>query len=77
MNNTYFIAFSLYKKTKKMNTYIDLKIPTIEEYLNNKKYYNKLLLDYINDSLNFKPKIIKILQCSLYYKYLRYLFLHF
>jgi hypothetical protein len=77
MNKTYFTAYYLYNKTKKYNTYIDIQIPTIEEYLNNKKYYNKLLLDYINHSLTFKPKIIKILQCSLYYKYLRYLFLYF
>ena len=76
MNKTYFTAYYLYNKTKKYNTYIDIQIPTIEEYLNNKKYYNKLLLDYINHSLIFKPKIIKILQCSLY-KYLRYLFLYF
>ena len=77
MNKKYFIAYSLYKKTQKSNTYIDLKIPTIEEYLNNKKYYNKLLLNYINHSLIFKPKIIKILKSSLYYQYLEYLFLYF
>jgi len=77
MGKTYLTSYYLYNKTIKYNTYINIQIPTIEQYLINKKYYNNLLLNYINHSLTFKPQIIKILQSSLYYKYLCYLFLHF
>ena len=73
----YYIAESLYLKTIKRVNYIDLKIPTVLDYLNNKQYYRKLVLNYINHSLQFNTKIIQILNKSIFYIYLKYLILNF
>ena len=77
MNNKYHIAQKLYSKTLKKADYIELKIPTITDYLNNKKHYRTLLLNYINHSLEHDKKIIKILNKSILYIYLKFLIFNF
>lgn len=78
MNDKIFNANKLYLKTIKNATYLDFKIPTYIDYINHKQYYINILSTYVDHTLEFKEKkIINILNNSLFYKYLKYLFFNF